>query len=204
MCADGGANLLYESTVERVATDEETRRVPSEIVGDLDSVRQSVLDYYKALGTRITKDQSENSNDFHKALMVAKLLREEQVFPTIVIGGTGGRVDQTLGNLNTMYMEAEDGHEVFWLDAHNATLILPPGQHYISIDASREGPTCGLIPVGCPVDSVSTEGLRWNLDGQRLAFGKNGLVSTSNHITEATVHINTSHPLVWTVELHLS
>lgn len=203
VCADGGANLLYDSTQSSGQTGNERERVPTDIVGDLDSVHISVLEYYGAKGVRITKDLSENSNDFQKALVVAKSRRLIPDLPTIVVGGNGGRMDQTLGNLNTMYIEAEANHDIYWLDDRNVILTLSPNDHSIAVDPSREGPTCGLIPVGRPVEEVVTEGLRWNLDGRTLAFGGEGLVSTSNQIVEPIVKIKTSHPLLWTVELKL-
>ena len=37
-----------------------------------------------------------------------------------------------------------------------------------------EGLTCGLLPIGGRVDSVTTTGLKWDLTSQALEFG--GLV----------------------------
>lgn len=67
-----------------------------------------------------------------------------------------------------------------------------------------EGPTCGLIPVGCRCDSIVTSGLKWDSDGSMpMEFG--GLVSSSNRIMEKVVTVKASHPIVFTAELqHLS
>jgi len=49
-------------------------------------------------------------------------------------------------------------------------------------------------------ESVVTTGLKWNLDGNMpLEFG--GLVSSSNHVTDEVVTIETSSPLLFTTEM---
>ncbi|KAL7558561.1 hypothetical protein ACA910_013088 [Epithemia clementina (nom. ined.)] len=63
-----------------------------------------------------------------------------------------------------------------------------------------EGPTCGLIPLGRPCDSVTTHGLQWNLQQQSLCFGR--LVSSSNRMVQSSLYIYTAHhPLLFTIEL---
>lgn len=209
ICADGGANLLYDTTKalrmrnEDSGTTKPEEWIPSHIVGDLDSLRPEVQHWYEVRGATVVRDASVNSHDFQKSLDVAAQLRKESELPTVVLGGYGGRMDQTLGNLNTLYSWAERGHAVYWLEKTNVVLSLNAGKHHINIDASREGPSCGLVPIGKPVQSVSTQGLKWNLDAHELSFGKDGLVSTSNEIVEQVVIVETSNPLLWTCELRL-
>jgi len=63
-----------------------------------------------------------------------------------------------------------------------------------------EGPTCGLIPLGCRCESITTSGLKWDLDGTtQLEFG--GLVSSSNRIMEPIVRVSSSHPIIFTAEI---
>lgn len=210
VCADGGANLLYDTTKSYRDNSEEGRSrgleewIPSHIVGDLDSLRPEVQQWYEARGTKIVRDENENMHDFEKSLIAASDLRAESELPTVVLGGHGGRMDQTLGNLNTLYSWAERKHTLYWLEEKNVVLALHEGKHHINIDASSEGPSCGLVPIGKPVASVSTDGLKWNLNSQKLAFGKDGLVSTSNCIVEQVVIVEISDPLIWTCELRLS
>ena len=63
-----------------------------------------------------------------------------------------------------------------------------------------EGPTCGLIPLGCRCESIKTSGFQWDLDGSvPLEFG--GLVSSSNRIMKPTVSVFASHPVVFTASI---
>ena len=83
-----------------------------------------------------------------------------------------------------------------------STLLRGPGSHTLQTLPVFEGPICGLIPIGGPVDAVSTSGLRWNLSNQRMEWGV--LVSTSNEIDAAcggVVSVSTSHDLLWTCSL---
>ena len=84
--------------------------------------------------------------------------------------------------------------------------LLPPGRHILRPNALIEGPTCGLLPIGGPVDAVWTSGLRWNLRGEPLEFG--GLVSSSNQMMSdphtgaiAPISVTTTQPLIWTTVL---
>lgn len=200
ICADGAANLLYDLELRK-----QPSFVPTAIVGDLDSVRPQVVDYYESKGTSIVQDISENSDDFHKALCVVPEYRDSSSshLPTVIIGGYGGRFDQTFGNLNALYIEAQGQHVVYWIDPSNILLVLPQGDHTISVNAACEGPSCGIVPIGGPVSDVTTQGLQWNLTNQTLSFGKDGLISTSNHVAEPTIHIRTPRPLLWTMQFRL-
>ena len=63
-----------------------------------------------------------------------------------------------------------------------------------------EGPTCGLIPLGCRCESITTTGLKWDLDGTTpLCFG--GVVSSSNRMMKSRVELVSSHPIIFTAEI---
>jgi thiamine pyrophosphokinase len=88
--------------------------------------------------------------------------------------------------------------------------LLPAGTTRIRIARPFEGPTCGLIPLGRPVASLTTSGLHWDVADWPSSFG--GRMSTSNRVEgwdvgagtmdeageELVVTVTTSDPIVWT------
>jgi thiamine pyrophosphokinase len=231
ICADGGANRLYDATVSFSSGDASTaatQYVPNMIRGDLDSLRPDVRAYYESMGSVVEQDHCQDTNDLDKALQAVQrnvLMRENNTTPNntfrvCIYGAFGGRFDQEMASIQALYKWSEPFHNNLTLYSDETCAILLPAlvKNEIRLPLSnadlsssssygdtserigREGPTCGLIPIGGRCESVRTTGLKWNLDGTTpLEFG--GLVSSSNHVTEELVTIQTSHPLVFTTEM---
>ena len=226
VCADGGANRLYDELPEMLAKaseapiyDDENEKdafaravreahVPRAIVGDLDSVRPEVLAFYEKRGC-LTVDLShdQDTTDLHKAVTwlerdykknerdgaAASGDRRRRV---LVTGALGGRFDHEMAHLSCLHAFADT--EIVLVGRTSTARLIPEGVTTIVPDAEAEGPTCGLFPMRGPA-TVSTSGLRWNLDRQTLAFGT--CISTSNRIDgPGEVRVRTDAPLVWTTE----
>ncbi|SCV04508.1 LAME_0H18998g1_1 [Lachancea meyersii CBS 8951] len=70
ICADGGANRLYEYFADDA---KRAKFVPDYIVGDLDSVRHEVLTFYLENGVSVIGQSSQYSTDFTKSLRLISL-----------------------------------------------------------------------------------------------------------------------------------
>lgn len=133
LCADGGANRLYDVLSDRPEL--QRQLVPQLIVGDLDSVRPDVLKFYQNLGTRVIRANSQNATDLDKCLVsICELEKNlESQIPAkhadvcsdvldadpemgvtfqalsgtltdiFIIGGASGRFDQTMGVLHSLH-----------------------------------------------------------------------------------------------------
>jgi len=198
IAADGGANRLYEYSKELI---------PDRIRGDLDSLDPSVRAYYETRDVSVEQDFCQDTNDLDKALQV---LNAEEIDRVVIYGAFGGRFDQEMASFAALYKWAPHFSGQLYLYSDETCAFLLPANVECGIrlpfyDNQQpliigEGPTCGLIPLGCRCDSIVTSGLKWDLDGSMpLEFG--GLVSSSNRIMEPTVKIVASHPIVFTAEL---
>lgn len=209
VCADGGANRLYDELPHmlpgRSADAVRAQYLPTFIKGDLDSLRPDVAAFYRQHGVPIEDlSADQDSTDLQKCIQFARQQAEEQQLQLqqltlVALGALGGRLDHTLSNLSTLYMH-RDMNLVLLGDGNLARLV-PAGRALIRPHRQVEGPLCGLVP--CAGGAVaSSSGLRWNLRSTPMAFG--GLVSTSNVIEADEIHVESDADLVWTTRLRIS
>lgn len=99
-----------------------------------------------------------------------------------IFGAFGGRLDQEAQNLNTLYDPAyrEAFEQIVLLSEDCIASLLQPGTTEVRLCLPFEGPTVGLLPLGAPVESLSTRGLKWDVTDWACGFGHR--LSTSNHV----------------------
>ncbi|WRT64836.1 thiamine pyrophosphokinase [Kwoniella shivajii] len=187
LCADGGANRLYD-------IDEDKEYIPDLIKGDFDSIRPEVLEYYKKEheDTKVIHDKDEYSTDLMKCIDEV-----DESYALVLLGGLSGRVDQTV---HTMSLLHKTKREIYVLDGESFAWQLPAGKHEIEIDHNTMGQTCGILPVGIDSAKVKTRGLKWDTDWETSLGGN---LSTSNHLVpeNPTVYIENNRPILWTCEI---
>ncbi|KAI7938011.1 hypothetical protein MJO28_014931 [Puccinia striiformis f. sp. tritici] len=234
ICADGGANRLYDycSTIKLKADEKngvESRvwmLVPDYVKGDLDSIRPDVREFYENSQSQIILDQDQDSTDFGKCLRLIEGVDKQcesngdQSNSSLLIhGGLTGRLDQTIHTLHTLLLRLgppsassnhllEDFLETWVVDTDAGSMACALERnvkHLLHIPSSwRQGPsplTCGILPIGVNHATVTTRGLKWNLDQTKTSM--TGLLSTSNHILPATdvVEVESDERLIWTMEI---
>nr|XP_019010453.1 thiamine pyrophosphokinase [Kwoniella pini CBS 10737]OCF49234.1 thiamine pyrophosphokinase [Kwoniella pini CBS 10737] len=185
LCADGGANRLYD-------IDQGKGYLPEIIKGDFDSIREDVKEYYRSKGVKVIEDKDEYSTDLMKC--IAEVPSDHAL---VLLGGLSGRVDQTV---HTMSLLHKLKREIYVLDGESFAWLLREGKHEIQIDHNTMGQTCGILPVGVDSSRVITKGLKWDFDWETSL---NGSVSTSNHLVPSIplITIETSRPVLWTCEI---
>ncbi|XP_066299797.1 thiamin pyrophosphokinase 1-like [Branchiostoma lanceolatum] len=196
---DGGVNRLYNITKPNTES-----WIPDLITGDFDSASPENLQFYKDKGSEVVCTPDQDYTDFSKCLqLVVQKIQEQnlQVDYVVCVGAFGGRLDQVMANINTLY-EARSltTTPVILLDDVSMACLLDPGKTVLHVGTGGEGEWCGLVPVGGTCQHVTTTGLKWNLNDQPMKFGD--LISTSNTFDQSAsglVWVETSDPLLWTM-----
>lgn len=212
VCADGGANRLFDF----LRNDEQLREkyLPDGIFGDLDSLREDTKLFYEARGVKVSRNPDQDSTDFGKcmeyiatcdgtidAISGSDTKDENKKLAVVALGGFGGRVDQSFHSVQTLYASRQEpgasNRQIFLSSDQNITFLLNPGTNILQTPRSAIGPSCGIFPLGTP-STITTRGFEWNLEGAETRFG--GLVSTSNHTVDDVVHVETTEPVLFTIE----
>jgi len=176
IAADGAANTLAAMDIQ-----------PDFIIGDLDSAHASIMDKSICL-----HDENQETNDYQKSLTYIK---QNHLFPSIVVGVSGGYLDHILNNIN-IFMNS------------NCLLYAPP---IIGRVLSAQQTYSLSVPVntkisliGLPAATLSSSGLKWELDEHLLTFpGNNSCFNrTSKNYIELNVHDGHILMLIYLDDIH--
>ncbi|KAM3127025.1 hypothetical protein pb186bvf_020869 [Paramecium bursaria] len=157
ICADGGANQLYDSNIGTI---------PQMIIGDLDSIRPDVVVHYRNLGVQIVQVEDQDHTDLEKALNSCYGKKS----PIIIFGGFQGRLDHTIMNLSTLSQYQLNGMAI---SDQSIIRLIKKGRTVITLTTFETPKGCGIIPASFGTAAVMTEGFKWELTKDKpLVFGK--------------------------------
>ncbi|HEX3031628.1 MAG TPA: thiamine diphosphokinase [Bacillota bacterium] len=170
ICADGGANHAFRMG-----------RVPSVVIGDLDSLGTEVRAWLEGEGVPvITAPREKDETDTGLALQW--LVREHpDVKEVTVLGALGGRLDHTVFNLQLLLTWYRQRLKIKLVDeAQTVFLITPewPG-HFTGL-----GRLVSLLAFTPEVEGISTVNLQYSLSDARMYQDKP--LGVSNVLTGET------------------
>lgn len=193
ICADGGANRLYDV----LETDEERLKfLPDVIVGDFDSLRDNVRKWYEDHGVLVKHDESQLTTDFMKAVTLGNELF--QVHGLLVLGALGGRLDHTFHSIFHLFLSLKNHQTVYLLnDACISFLLHPNVSNVVRTPQKLLGKAVGIIPVAGPT-RITTKGLQWDVQDWETSFYTQ--ISTSNYLVADQVVVESPDPVLFTIE----
>lgn len=138
---------------------------PDVVIGDLDSLSQSIRTWLEVARVEFHEYAADkDETDLELALQYAVEQSQEKI---LIFAAAGGRLDQTLANIQLLAhpdlmnrrVELVTAKERAWL-VHSETEI-----------HGQVGDLVSLLPLGGEVELIRTVGLQWPLINEVLVFG---------------------------------
>jgi thiamine pyrophosphokinase len=161
------------------------------VIGDMDSLSPDELETLRAQGSAVRQyPEEKNETDLELALHYAA---DQGAGRVRILGGVGGRLDQTLGNIYLLALPILTDRDVRLVADAQETWLLRPGHNVI---AGAPGDTVSLIPISGTVEGVRTANLYYPLREETLAFGPARGLSNVMQTDEAHVWVGAGRLLV--------
>lgn len=151
ICADGGANHAYRMKLK-----------PHLIVGDLDSIKEEVLEFYEKEGVRIEKyPPMKDETDTQLAMLKAIELGAKEI---TFIGVIGERLDHSYANLSLLLYLLNRNIKGKIVNEMNEIYLI---NKFIEVEG-KKGELLSLLPYSKEVKGIYTKGLFYGLSGQSM------------------------------------
>ena len=152
---DRGMEFLYHHQI-----------MPSYIVGDFDSVDQTIATYYRdETDVPICEfNPVKDASDTEIAIRLAMTLGCKEM---IILGATGGRIDHLWANIQSLAIPFQAGVEAQILDPQNRIRLID-GDTVIKEDVAY-GPFFSVFPLGAEVYHFNIEGAKYPLTDHILS-----------------------------------
>lgn len=201
ICADGGANRLYDIS---------PALVPDYIVGDLDSLKPDVKQWYESKGVEVIKQSTQYATDMQKAIDLVEVhyhyadaqerfdvssldtydslltlhssLNKTSRTQMLMVGAIDGRFDHTIQSISVMLKRIQQSPDspIFFLTRTNLIFAIPKGLNYVDYTKTT------FQSYNCGLlplagdTRLTTKGLKWDVIDWDSSL--TGSVSTSNRL----------------------
>lgn len=155
ICSDGGSNHLYNMGI-----------CPHYIIGDLDSIKEDVLEFYRKSNVRFEKFPSKkNETDTELCIYLANKLNIKSLD---FICALGGRIDHLIANINLLDYVKSMKMNPRILSENEEISIAINEEVYIN---SKKGDIISIIPINKDARGVTLTGLEYPLYNYDMKFG---------------------------------
>lgn len=161
VASDGAANILYRYDNEI-----------DYIIGDLDSISDDVLNYYKEKGVIVKKyPVKKDKTDSEISIDEINKMDIKKIF---MIGAKGDRIDHFISNLNLLYYADDIGVSLTIVDENNEISLVKEGKNFIDV---RKNQTISFVSLVGNVYGITLKDFEYELDNYDLHFGSSVLTS---------------------------
>lgn len=159
---------------------------PNYIIGDFDSVDESILNEYKDKEIEILKLNPEKDyTDTHMALKLAIKLKSSQIY---ILGALGKRMDHAIANIHILKEALDNNIKCKIIDKSNEIELITSGTNDVR---NSEYKYISLIPLTTEVTGITLKGFKYLLDDAILEIGHSIGVSNEILSNEAKIIIKT-------------
>lgn len=156
--------------------------VPNYIIGDFDSVNESILNEYKNKNIEVLKLNPEKDyTDTHMALKLAIELKSNQIY---ILGALGKRMDHTIANIHILKEAVDNNINCKIIDKNNEIELITSGTNEVKNSKYKY---ISLIPLTSNVTGIILKGFKYSLDNATLEIGQS--IGVSNEIVSDKAEI---------------
>ncbi|MCK9216796.1 MAG: thiamine diphosphokinase [Firmicutes bacterium] len=153
ICADGGVRHAYNMRIK-----------PDLIIGDLDSMQQKYIEYYKNEDVKFIKHPTDkDKTDTHLCILKALEFSSEIVF----LGALGSRLDHSFANISLLKIGIDKNIKMSIDDYYNQIFLVNKN---IILYGNR-GDTFSLLPFNGDVEGLCVKGSRYELNNANMEAG---------------------------------
>lgn len=188
IAADAGLELLKALAIK-----------PNAVVGDFDTVKKSVVEEFSRMpGVEWEVHKPEkDETDMELALMIAGRKGAGKVD---ILGGTGGRIDHTIGNIHLMLPFFKQGMEIRMVDSQNMIRLLGPEKPHVFQKEQMYGKYISFLPLTETVEGINLTGFKYPLVNKTITIGTS--LCISNEIVGQEAVLTFSSGILICVESH--
>lgn len=184
IAVDRGVEFLYYHQI-----------MPDYIVGDFDSAREEIRDYYKNETNIPVREYNpvKDASDTEMAIRLAMTLGSKEL---VILGATGGRIDHLWANVQSLMIPFRAGIDAKILDSQNLITIIGDGETRIR-RSEAFGEYFSVFPLGEDVFGFNITGAKYPLRNHTLTPYNS--LCVSNQIEEGEEEAVIYFPSGWVI-----
>lgn len=178
--ADGGCNHLYKMNI-----------TPNYIIGDLDSINNDLIDYYKSKNVIFkTYPSRKDETDSEICIYLAKELKAKEID---FYGALGGRIDHTLANIGLMHYVRQMNIIPRIITSEEEIAIIKNEEVILQ---GKKGDTVSIIPIMTDANNVTLKKLEYPLNNAKMGYLSSLGISNVMLENECSIKIEDGYALI--------